>query len=132
MSRAMVDVTCPRCGGSGFIPRFGWYAKGLCFRCQGAGKVKMRAAPDGSVDHDHQTMWPGCEDRCALCGLPVADWPPVVIAKWWDLDARWQVFLPDRHGEDFVAGETRRKAQNEARRLILGRVPNARIKWTVA
>jgi hypothetical protein len=32
-------TTCPRCHGSGFLPRFGHIHKGLCFKCEGAGTV---------------------------------------------------------------------------------------------
>jgi DnaJ-class molecular chaperone len=35
----MAKVTCGRCGGSGNIPSFNHYAKGVCFQCGGTGET---------------------------------------------------------------------------------------------
>ena len=136
MNRPRVVVTCPRCNGSGFVPRFGYYAKGLCFRCSGTGSITMRAAPDGTADHDHRlagTYWaPEADRACVLCGLAVEDWSPVVPARWCDGQG-WLIYWPGGHNEQMlVAGESRRKAQNVARTAILARLPNARVKWLAA
>lgn len=33
---------CSKCGGSGFLPNFAYYAEGVCFECMGMGKdIKM-------------------------------------------------------------------------------------------
>lgn len=95
----------------------------------GQGSIRVRAHRDGTVDHDHQIAWPSPQDHCVKCGLPVEDWPPVVIAKWWPSTGEWAIYWP-KDGQQLIGGHTRRKAQNEARRLILAKIPNARIKWT--
>ncbi len=34
-----LDTTCPKCGGSGFLPEFAHVAEGVCFMCIGSGHV---------------------------------------------------------------------------------------------
>lgn len=129
-----VEVPCPRCNGTDFVPQFAHVDHGHCFRCGGKGTIRQRLAPDGTVDHDHRiagfAFLSEADPPCVLCGLPASEWPPVVPAQWWG--DQWEVFLPGqtKYATErvFVEGE-RRKAQREARALILARVPKARIKW---
>ena len=40
MSGAWVFTeSCPRCGGRGFIPRYGHVHKGTCFQCNGSASI---------------------------------------------------------------------------------------------
>lgn len=34
------DGSCGRCGGTGFIPRYGHIRGGICFRCEGSGRER--------------------------------------------------------------------------------------------
>jgi hypothetical protein len=126
------EVPCPRCAGTDFIPRFAHVEKGRCFRCNGYLAIRVKLHRDGTVDHDHLLpiqYWkaPAEQDlTCMLCGLPVAQWPPVVPAHWYG--ERWVIYWPGPTPQSVIRG-TRRKAQNEARRVILAFLPNARIKW---
>jgi len=36
------SYTCGKCDGKGRIDAFSYYANGVCFWCQGAGKIKQR------------------------------------------------------------------------------------------
>lgn len=137
MSRPFVEVVCPRCTGSGLVPRFYHNDQGRCFRCGGGGKIKMRAAPDGTADHDHRlagTYW-APDKACIHCGLPAEQWPPIIPARWYEGQG-WYIYWPVVEGtrveHTIITGETRRKAQAEARRAIVSRIPNARIKWLAA
>lgn len=38
-SQTSVMCDCGKCRGTGFIPQFAWYAKGVCFDCMGFGKL---------------------------------------------------------------------------------------------
>lgn len=42
---------CPRCGGSGYIPRFKHVEGGICFRCKGEGIVEGKASPETRAKH---------------------------------------------------------------------------------
>jgi hypothetical protein len=127
-----IAVTCPRCGGTGLIPRYGHILKGLCFRCNGAKAIRIKARPDGTADHEHRLGggYPNFTDDCGLCHLPVADWPVVVPAHFYG-DA-YVVYLPVQGGAPRVVevpAETRRKGQVAVRALVAAEVPNFRIKW---
>ena len=41
----MTDICeCSKCGGSGYLPHFAYYADGVCFECIGAGKeIKLKS-----------------------------------------------------------------------------------------
>ncbi len=45
MSKSMISVDCFKCSGKGFIEGFGHVANGVCFRCGGAGKLRVSATP---------------------------------------------------------------------------------------
>jgi hypothetical protein len=91
----------------------------------------MRARPDGTADHEHRLSgeyWKADRDRaCVVCGLAVADWPPVIPAHWHE-GRGWLIYWGPAE-QSWVEGDSRRKAQNAARTAILARLPNARIKW---
>lgn len=39
--RTILTEQCPRCGGRGYIPRYGHNFKGVCFQCNGAAVVSV-------------------------------------------------------------------------------------------
>lgn len=41
-TKYMVDDTCPKCGGSGYISAYGHIYSGVCFRCGGSGVYEHR------------------------------------------------------------------------------------------
>jgi hypothetical protein len=47
--RHVLAVGCNRCGGRGFIPRYGHNFKGRCFKCDGAGIVSLSLRNTGRV-----------------------------------------------------------------------------------
>lgn len=49
---------CPKCGGSGNIPAFSGIACGVCFRCNGSGKVLYRVSKKVVRPlSDHEAKW---------------------------------------------------------------------------
>lgn len=40
---------CDRCDGVGRLPHYGHVASGVCFACQGSGKLSQRVRTDGTV-----------------------------------------------------------------------------------
>lgn len=132
-----VEIKCTRCDGSGFVPQFGHILKGLCFRCNGAGTVRVRARKDGTpADCTHQLpmqYWKPEAERsreCIHCGLPLAQWPTVVPAHWYG-DC-YIVYLPGEYGAQGpirVYGTDRRKTQSLVRAAVADAVANSKIKW---
>ena len=44
-----LSATCDRCDGTGRVPHYGHIANGICFQCQGSGKVSFRVRTDGTA-----------------------------------------------------------------------------------
>lgn len=88
----------------------------------------MRAAPDGSVDHDHRLGggYPTFTDDCGVCHLPVAEWPVVVPAHFWG--DFYDVYFPGRTMRVPLKG-SRAKTQRDVRALVAAVLPKFRVKW---
>lgn len=44
----MAQVTCPKCSGTGIVERFGHVKGGVCFDCNGTGKLTASLRPSSS------------------------------------------------------------------------------------
>ena len=45
----LTAATCGKCDGTGRLPHYGHIASGVCFDCQGSGKVSWKDRTDGTV-----------------------------------------------------------------------------------
>lgn len=50
------NITCPRCGGKGYIPRYFYNRKGICFECWGSGTVTVKLKDGESVTDAHERL----------------------------------------------------------------------------
>ena len=46
-----MTVTCPKCGGSGYISHFSHVDNGVCFECMGSGVVDEKSSGPSSFDN---------------------------------------------------------------------------------
>lgn len=69
----MKTITCPKCSGNGYIAAFAGVAGGVCFKCNGEGRVAYRAPrkyTPKKVVVDPNTMYDIGE---LLSGVPFTD-----------------------------------------------------------
>lgn len=77
------QVTCPRCGGTGYIPVFRHINDGICFLCGGTGKVALSKLRQLSSQSDDAKL------RCTLALKTTAEWLDTGDRMHWS-DAAWK------------------------------------------